>query len=291
MVLVFAFRKSILCFLCLFGLFFTLPSYAVEHVAWLSLTEAEFKQHLKEYKKQGYMPIDFEVIVDGEERTYALIMAQVTKPEGIVGRYTKPKWIIRKELEHKEFKDAWRGFLRKGYRPVDIESYEYDGQQFYGAIWLKDKEVSWVSYRDLSSSEFDLVWDEAKASNQVPVDVNAYANLGKLKFSAIFVDNDSTFDWVLDRKVSYQKLPEHITQMTKDGYRILDSSAYVDKSRQNYTILWLRDGADWRFEREAEYSAFNAAMESHKAEGFGLIDVEVYVTRIGLRYTGIWIKE
>lgn len=288
MVFVSAFRKYTLY---LFGLFITLSSHAVEHVAWLNLTEKEFKQYLKEYKKQGYMPIDFEVIVDGKERTYALIMEQVAKPEGIVGRYTKPKWIIRKQLEHKEFKDAWRSFLRKGYRPLDIESYEYDGQQFYGAIWLKDKEVSWVSYRDLSLSEFDTVWDEAKASNQIPVDVNAYANLGKLKFSAIFADHDNTFDWLLERKVSYQKLPEYITQMMKDGYRILDSSAYVDNSRQYYTILWLRDGADWRFEREVEYSAFNAAISRYKTEGFGLVDVEVYLTRIGLRYTGIWAKE
>lgn len=291
MVLVFAFRKYILCFSCVCGLLFTLSSYAAEHVAWLNLADAEFKQYLKEYKKQGYMPIDFEVIVDGNERTYALIMEKWAKPEGFVGRYSKPKWAIRKELEDKEFKDVWRTFLRKGYRPIDIESYEYNGQQYYGAIWLKDKEVSWVSYRDLSLSELDLVWDEAKASNQIPVDINAYAKLGRLKFSAIFIDNKNTLDWVLDRKVSYQKLPEHITQMTKDGYRMLDSSAYIDNSRQNYTVLWLRDGADWRFEREAERLAFDAATARYKKEGFGLIDIEVYVTRIGLRYTGVWAKE
>jgi len=296
MILVFTFRKCMICFWCIFGLFFSLASYAVpsdavEHVVWLSLTDSEFKKYLKEYKKKGYMPIDFEVVVDGDDRTYTLIMKKAAKPEGFVGRYAKAKWAIRKELASKEFKDVWRSFLRKGYRPIDMESYEYGGQQYYGAIWLKDKEVSWVSYRDLSLTEFDLVWDEAKASNQIPVDINAYANLGKLKLSAIFVDNDSKFDWALDRKVSYQKLPEHITQMTKDGYRMLDSSAYINGSSQYYTVLWLRDGVDWRFEREAERSAFDAAMVRYEDEGFGLVDVEVYVTRIGLRYTGIWVKE
>lgn len=291
MVLVCAFRKYIVCFWCVFGWFFTLPSYAAEYVSWLSLTDTEFKKYLKEYKGQGYIPIDFEVIVDGNDRTYALIMEKWEKPAGFTGRYSKAKWGIRKELEDKEFKDVWRSFLRKGYRPIDIESYEYNGQQYYGAIWLKDKEVSWVSYRDLSLSELDLVWDEAKASNQIPVDVNAYAKIGKLKFSAVFVDNDNAYDWVLDRKVSYQKLPDHIAKMTKDGYRILDSSAYVEHSRQNYAVLWLRDGVDWRFEREVERSAINAAMARYQEEGFNLIDIEVYVTRIGLRYTGIWAKE
>lgn len=291
MMLVFAFRKCILFCLCIFGLFFTHPGYAIGHVAWLNLTDKEFKQNLKEYKKQGYVAIDFEVIVDGDKRTYALIMEKAAKSKGFAARYSKSKWIIRKQLTMQEFKDAWRRFLRKGYRPIDIESYEYDGQQYFGAIWLKDKEVSWVSYRDLSLSEFDLVWDEAKASNQIPIDINAYANLGKLKLSAIFIDNDNKFDWALDRKVSYQDLPAHITKMTKDGYRMLDSSAYIEGSRQYYTVLWLRDGLDWRFEREVERSAIDAAMVRNKTEGFALVDIEVYLTRIGLRYTGIWVRE
>ena len=270
---------------------FSCTAFANDHVAWLDLSDSEFKKRLDEYDGLGYIPIDFEVIVDKTERSYALIMEKADEPTSTLGKLSKVKWIVRKQLADKEFKDVWRDLLRKGYRPIDIESYEYENHQYYGAIWIKDKEISWVSYRDLSTSEFDLVWDESKASNQIPADINAYANKGKLKFSAIFVDNSNNTEWFFDRKVSYQDLSGHILNMTQQGFRMLDSSAYIDNSRQNYSVLWVKDGIDWRFEREVEFSAIEAAMVKHKKEGFGLVDVEVYVTRIGLRYTGIWIKE
>lgn len=255
---------------------------AGSHLVWLSLNSDEFKLKLEEFTHQGYFPVDFEVIVNKGVRSYALVMKKSTSPV---------KSILLKKQKPNEFKDKWRELLGKGYSPIDIESYIYENRQYFGAIWIKDKDISWVSYRNLGVPEFDLVWNESKALSQIPVDIDGYSNLGKLKFSAIFVDNSDNIDWRFKRKVSYQDFTGHVVNMTHQGFRMIDSSAYVDQGRQNYAVLWIRDGVDWRLEREVEFLSMEKAIAENEADGFGLIDVEVYVTRIGLRYTGIWVKE
>lgn len=274
-------KLQILCSALFVTFFIALSSssFAQDNLAWPILTEDEFKSNIQSYRRKGFVPIDFEIIVGTNSRTYSLVMEKFRK---------KKRSILRTQLEIEEFKDTWQELLRKGYRPIDIESYEFQKRQYYGAIWIKDRSVSWSSYESLSSKQFDLVLEDARSSNQIPVDVNSYIKRGRLNYSAIFQDNKSGNEWVLERKVAYQDFDVHVSNMYKDGFKLLDSSLYFVKDEMFFLMAWEKKLLDWKVVGGLSSEELEELIKVNNRNGYMIKDLEVKRSRSGLLYTGLW---
>ena len=267
----------------LFVLVASLPclSFAEANLAWPNLTEEEFKSNVETYRRKGFVPIDFEVIVGINERTYSLVMEKFAK---------KTKSILRSQLEIEEFKDTWQNLLRKGYRPIDIESYEFQKRQYFGSVWIKDRSVSWSSYESLTSKQFDLVTEEARSNNKIPVDINSYLKRGRLTYSGIFQDNKRNNEWILDRKVAYEDFDSRVSSMYENGFCLIVSSLYSVGDDKFFLLAWEKNPIDWKVETNLDAGSLEELIQINNQNGYYIVDIEVKRSRSGLLYTGRWTE-
>ena len=245
---------------------------------WINLSEKEFKSKISSFARKGYAPVDFEVITGTESRTYALVMKKLTK---------KRKSIVRTQLEEGEFKDTWRELLRKGYRPIDVESYSFESRPYMGAIWIKDRSVSWVSYESLDVKAFDLVTEEARSNTKIPIDINAYIRNSRVKFTAIYAENIEGHEWLLERGLDYEGFESYTQNMYQKGYSLIDTTLYTNKNGIVYAAVWKEDGKEWKIFDNLDETGLNEVIALNNPNGYFVHDIEVKRTREGLRYTAL----
>jgi len=258
------------------------PNQSLSWKSWRNLSEDAYDKKLATYKKQGFRPVDVE-IADGSKRSYSLIMRKDKN---------NPPWAIHTRLSDKAFKKKWNDYKSKGYRPIDLESYKLKSKRFYAGIWIKDGISSWASYRNYSSDEFNKKFKENKDKGRMPIDVDAYVDGNKLKFSGIFVKNVDKVKWSIKRNIKQSDFGNHFQDMTDKGYRLYDTNSYLFKGTQYYAVIWVKEKQSrrWKARRDMDSDWFHNYWARYRDAGYRLEDIEVYSTKKGKRYAGIWIE-
>lgn len=282
------FPASAICLL----LFLSSPALASldqpdENLAWLSwrdLSEESYEQKLDVYSKKGYRPVDFEVRSVNKKRRYSLVMRKDKK---------SVSWMLKSRLSNSEFKSQWKSNAKKGLRPVDLETHVHKGKTYYGALWIKDGEKNWASYRDLSSKEFNKEFNENKKKKRMPVDVDAYVNKkGKLLFSGIFVKNSENVAWEIKRNIKEKDFASYFKSMADKGYRVYDLNAYEYKKQLYYAVVWVKDkeSRQWASRRDMSAQGYKNWFNTYRDMGLRPEDIEVYTTQGKTRYISVWVE-
>lgn len=258
------------------------PEGPLEWASWRNLPTSTYDKYLNEYKAKGYRPIDVE-ISGGRARSYSLIMRKDN---------SRTPWAIHTQLTHDGFSAKWNEYKDKGYRPIDLESYTFKNKQYYAGIWIKDSVRSWASYRNLTSGEFNDKFNENKSKGRMPIDVDGYVVNGKLRFSGIFVKNDSNIGWSIKRNIKQKDFSSHFKDMSDKGYRLYDTNAYKYKSELYFATIWVkpRNTLKWAARRDMDSDNFHSYWAKYRDAGYRLEDIEVYSGKGGTRYAGVWIE-
>ena len=251
--------------------------------SWRELTPEDYQAKLDHYTAQGYRPVDFEVRSNGKERRYALVLRKEAKP---------PKWLLKSQLSHNEFKQLWDKQRKAGYRPVDIESHSHKGKRYYGGLWVKDGIKDWASYRNLSSDDFTQAYEENKKKGRMPIDVDGYVDGKKLKFSGIFVKNSEKLQWSIRRNIKQGDFSSHFDDMTGQDYRLYRLSPYEYNQQLYFAAIWVKDKSPrrWAAKRDMDDQEMRNAFNQYSDAGYRLEDLEAYSHKGKLRFSGVWLE-
>jgi len=253
------------------------------HTDWASfrdLTTDEYVDKLNEYKALGYRPFDVE-IKGGLSKRYSIIFNKSADNRA---------WGIHTTLTHNEFADKWAQYKNDGYIPVDIETYRTGGDNYYGGIWVKNKENRlWHSYRNQTGDDFHEKFLEMKAQGFRPIDLDG-AYLGtKLRFSSIWVRNTEQFEWAVRRNVSSSDFGAEFDQYIAQGFKPYKISGYNNGFTTYFATIWIKEGNDQRaLKRDLTDNEFHNHWLDYRDRGFRLVSVASYSTAFGTRYAGIW---
>ena len=155
-------------------------------VRW-RLTRAQFDRDFKVMTDQGYQPIDLEIINERGVLRYSSVWME--NPGG-------PVWRMRWGLTNGDFLDeleTWRG---KGYRPTDIEVYGIGAKTRYGYVMVYDPSGSkWTARWGKSTESMDTEMNSQQGCRSRIIDFEPSYPQGKLKLSAIFVEDSSSRGW------------------------------------------------------------------------------------------------
>ncbi len=175
-----------------------------ENYKWASfrnLTDAQFKDRFKEYRKKGYMPIDVEGYVVGGKLRYAIIWVE---------NRDKLQWAERRNMSASSYKKKWTEYKAKGFRPIDFESYKKGKTQYYAAIWVKNtNRRRWASYRDMTKLGYANRWRTLRDKGYRLIDFERYNTSKGYRYAGIWRQNGNRINWkyrvAVDNKVKEYK--------------------------------------------------------------------------------------
>lgn len=254
------------------------------NVAWEShrdMSESAYETKLEALKTKGFRPVDME-IMGGETRSYTVLWRKNTD-----GRV----WEVRSRLEDSEYSAKWQELRNKGLRPIDQEHHAIGSKQYYGAIWIENKEnLDWQSFRRLSGQEFIAKYDQYK-SGYLPIDVDAYTLDGQLRYAVIWVENRDKWVWAMQRDQPMSDWDAAVADWAAKGYRPLDVSIYWHNNTQYFATIWVKEASrGFRLVHGLEGTAFRNHWFRQRDAGYRLTDIEWYQTPEGPRFAAVWAK-
>ncbi|GAB5553630.1 MAG: hypothetical protein Sapg2KO_32210 [Saprospiraceae bacterium] len=230
--------------------------------------------------KKGMRPVDIEVM-GGNSRTYAVVFRQ---------NKDRRAYDLKTGLTSEQYNTKWKDMKAKGYRPVDQESHLYRGKRYYGALWIKNTEnYKWVSFRNITSDSYGKRFKEYSDKGYMPVDVDAYKVGNEIRYSVIWVENKQRKQWTQYRNMSASTFGTRFQEMSKKGYRLLDTESYQNGRSQLYAAIYVKETRGWKANRDMKAIDFDNKRSVYEDQGYRLEDIEVYSTPQGRRYAGVWV--
>jgi len=192
-----------------------------------------FDKDFSVLRDKGYQPIDLEVINEQGDVRYSAVW--IENPGG-------PGWVMRWGLRHGEFLDEleqWRG---KGYRPIDLEVYGFNGKTRYGYVMVHDPGgAGWVARWGKSAEAIDRELASFSRRGYRVVDLEPSYPGGKLQLSAIFVKDGRASDWRLTMSRSSGQIKREINRLGNRYRPIHMAVAPHKEGGMAYLIIWQRN--------------------------------------------------
>ena len=256
-------------------------------LTWASrrdLTDSQFSTHFNDYRDRGYIITDVDGYPHGGDTRYSMVWRDNTDNRG---------WAEWRNLTSDGYHEKWEEYRDRGYRPLDVEAYQFAGQTRYAGIWVENREgLGWYSYRNLTSSEYADRFRERRDEGYRLVDMEAYQTSSGLRYAAIWVQNRDNIGWAQLRDMTRTQYQEEITTRAADGYRVIDYESYRTSSGQRYAAIWEQNvnGRGWVLRSDRTEVIFANYWREYRDKGYRLVDFERYETPNGTRYAGLWME-
>ncbi|MGI0492070.1 serine hydrolase [Alkalinema pantanalense CENA528] len=207
----------------------------VEKTNWVSYRNvdgAEFGQRFKQYSDQGYRMISLDAYGSGNQPLYAAIWVKNTD---------NTDWLENRDMSETTYADKFKTLSQQGYRVLDFESYQRNGQQQYAAIWVKNNGRGWKTRRDLTANEFGNWWKTYNDEGYRLVDFEAYATPQGTRYAGVWRQNNDRANWApknaIDNAIeAYQdkfKVPGMSVAIAQNGKLVYTRGfGYADIAKQ-----------------------------------------------------------
>ncbi len=154
------------------------------------------------------------------------------------------------------------------------------------------KNISWLSFRDLSGSDFGLKFEKYKNDGYILIDMDGYETNSGVKYSMVWEKNTTNRAWAEYRDMTDEGYHAKWTEMKDKGYRPVDIESYRVGGSQRYAGIWIKNSENysWSSKRNLTKAEFESYKTEQKNAGLKMIDLEMYETGSGIRYAAVWVK-
>lgn len=105
-------------------------------------------------------------------------------------------WAELRDMTAAQYGEKFDSFRDQGYRVLDLESYQQNGQQRYAAIWVKNTNGrGWAARRDMTANGFGNWWKTYKDEGYRLVDFEAYPTAEGTRYAGVWRQNGDELSW------------------------------------------------------------------------------------------------
>lgn len=155
-----------------FGVIWKMSPYT-EFICKYDLSETEFDNYNKILSMVDYMPYTISVYEEGANLKFAAAWKKMDN----VSFYTEFN------LNEIEYQAAYDALTPKGYYPIEIASYNKDGQVNFAAVWLNQSGKWWESRSGLTEVAFQSKFEDLEQNGFSPYIFSTYMNNGILNYA------------------------------------------------------------------------------------------------------------
>lgn len=162
-----------------------------EDLGWYSFrnqSDQEFSDTFADLSRRGFMMVDVESYLAGEQRLYSGIWVENKASLG---------WIERRDMSADQYAGYFEEYADAGYRVLDLESYMLgNGAQRYAAIWVQNASGrGWYAYRDMDAQGFGNRWNQLRDAGYRLTDFEIYASDEGTRYAGVWRQNTSRPNW------------------------------------------------------------------------------------------------
>lgn len=192
-----------------------------------------FDREFRILRDKGYQPIDIEVVNELGVLRYSSLW--IENPGG-------PAWVARWHLTHEEFLDEIDDYRRKGYRPIDLETYGFDGKTRYVYVMIHDPEKSdWEAVWGKTAEGMEAEFNRLVGRGYRMTNLEASYPQGELRLSGIFVKDSQPTEWRWTSSRSGGQIRQEIDALG-DRFRPVHIAVAPHKEGGLvYIIIWRRN--------------------------------------------------
>jgi CubicO group peptidase (beta-lactamase class C family) len=152
-------------------------------------------------------------------------------------------------------------------------------------------ETNWVSYRNLTSSQFSSKFAALKAEYML-IDLEVDVIDGAYRVGAVFRKNPDGRGWAALRNLTHDQFSDAWTSYRDRGFRLVDQETWVIDGQRRYGGVWVENVEDfgWASYRNVTSAQFSEKFDFYRDRGYLPIDFEIYPVGNSFRYGAIWVE-
>lgn len=204
-----------------------------ESVAWMShsgLTWEAYDDKFQEYLAEGYRVVQVNgYAIDGVDY-YAAIW----------DKSPIAAWQSRTGMDRDAMQSYFDKYLEEGYTMTHVSGYERGDTALFAAVWEKRDNVGdWFSQGEITSQQYQKVFDEKLDEGYRLVDVDGYQKDGTAYYTAIWNKSESCA-WVSKHGLNSSSFQDAFDEYVDEGYVLRTLSAYNVGDDDLYAGIWVK---------------------------------------------------
>ncbi len=259
------------------------PRVVSTWTSYWDMSNESFTTRLNELRDKNERPVDLEVYqTEDGGMQYSAVWYPNTDNRG---------WACFRNMTSDEFNARWEKYTNMGYRTVDIEINNIDGELSFAGIWEENKaQIDTYCWWNMTEETWGEKFREHSADGYRLKDVEVYADGDAFKYAAIWVKDGETLDWKQFNHLTYDELNQKFNQYREEGYRISDIESYETAEDQRYAAIWVKNGNDrgwavwWNLDADLHFTKW----DEYRNDKYRPVQIVGYPVPNGKRFAAIY---
>lgn len=136
-------------------------------------------------------------------------------------------WQARHRMTSDEYQKTFDQLVKQGYRLVWVDTYEYQGNDLYAAIWDKSAGPAWQARHRMTPSQYQATFDAMNRDGFRPVCLSACQTGNNEEFLAALWEKRAGSAWVAHHAMTSGGYQYMFDQLKSQGYQLRFVTGYA----------------------------------------------------------------
>ncbi len=174
--------------------------------------------------------IDLETYVVAGTRRYAALW--------VAANFAPLGWDFRRNITRAQLDAVLNSERAAGMMPDDIDEYQVGSDMRFDVTFVRNAEnLSWTVVRDVTSDEFNSVFQALRATHR-PLVADSTRSPNGQRFSGIWIENRNGRGWTILRNLTIDQWATAWQDQADAGNRVIDFERYETDSGTRYLGIW-----------------------------------------------------
>jgi Polyglycine hydrolase-like, structural repeat len=201
-------------------------------------------------------------------------------------------FVARHGLTSTQYQLIMDKLSKKGYRLVDVSAYTIANTPKFAGIWIKDSNMPWLAKHDLSSKQYQRIFNNYTSQGYRLVDISGYSKDGQARYACIWVKQKGP-SWLSRHGMTSFQYQHYFDQYLLKGYRLKHVSGYNVDGKIYYAAIWDKTKSNkWVAKHGLNSQQLQLAFNDYVNKGYRLYQVSGYKgPNDEPNFAAIWIKK
>lgn len=184
---------------------------------------------------------------------------------------------VRYRLTLAQFQTQFDSLFERGYRLNYVSGYTIGNESRFAGIWELKPSPLWVARINLTSSQYQDVFNAYVSAGFRLVLVNGYTVEGQDRYAAIW-DKSPSGPWITKYGLTLAGYQAELNSSVQEGYRLRHVSGYNVRDQGRYATIWEKtnDSSTWTTLVDLSSPSFLRQQNALLRRGFRLTDISGY---------------
>lgn len=245
------------------------------------LDAAAFQSLFNQLLAAGYRLVDISGYLGGSVPRYA----------GIWIKRSGPAWQARHAMTAASYQTTCNALAAQGYRPIRISAFATPAGTLFGAIWDKSVVGQWQAQHGMTSSAYQIKFNQMAQAGFRLVDLCGYEESGQDLYAAIWERSPGqpVPNWQAFHGLDAAQYQAQFNQLAAQGYLLARVSGHSVGGSTRYAAIWQqRASIGWQARHGMDAEAYQRAFDDALYQGHQPLQACGYATPAGTQFAAIW---